>query len=150
MKTYLVDIDGTLADLSHRLHWIEGEQKDWDRFFAACVDDLPIQEVIEVVQAIGFLGWHNDNVQVVYLTGRPERVRRETIAWLLKHSLPKGELLMRQDGDHRPDTETKPELLQHLRRRGDRVVGVFEDRPAVCRVWRELGLTVFQVADKEF
>jgi len=33
---YIFDIDGTLADVSHRLHYITGETKDWDAFFAAC------------------------------------------------------------------------------------------------------------------
>lgn len=34
MKTefVIVDIDGTVADLRHRIHFIEGEKKDWDSF----------------------------------------------------------------------------------------------------------------------
>jgi hypothetical protein len=30
----LVDIDGTLADCTHRLHHIQKQPKDWDAFFA--------------------------------------------------------------------------------------------------------------------
>ena len=31
-----------------------------------------------------------------------------------------------------------------------RVVGVFDDRQQVVRMWRALGLTVFQVAEGDF
>lgn len=33
IKYVIVDIDGTVADLSHRIHFIEGEKKDWDSFY---------------------------------------------------------------------------------------------------------------------
>lgn len=50
---YIFDIDGTLADLSHRLHFIQKKPADWDGFFAACSDDAPIPEVIELIQRLG-------------------------------------------------------------------------------------------------
>jgi hypothetical protein len=150
VRTYIVDIDGTLANIDHRLHFIEGDLKDWDAFFEACPDDAPIDNVIDVIKALGFLGYHNDNVHLVYLTGRPEKVRQQTLAWLLRNGLPKGVLMMGTDGDHRPDTIAKAELLMGLRQAGHNIAGVFEDRPSVCRVWRGLGLTVFQMNDKEF
>lgn len=36
MKTefVIVDIDGTVADLRHRIHFIQGEKKDWDALVA--------------------------------------------------------------------------------------------------------------------
>ena len=34
MKAFIFDIDGTLADASHRLHHIQNGNKDWDAFFA--------------------------------------------------------------------------------------------------------------------
>jgi hypothetical protein len=58
-------------------------------------------------------------------------------------------LLMRRDGDHRPDTVTKREHMAGLIEAGTKIEAVFEDRPSVCRVWRELGLTVFQVGSGE-
>lgn len=33
---YIFDLDGTVADLTHRLHFITGETKDWDGFHGAC------------------------------------------------------------------------------------------------------------------
>jgi hypothetical protein len=152
VKTYICDLDGTVADISHRLHYIDRTREggpDWDAFFDACGSDEPIQNVIDVVRAIGFQGWHDDQTEIIYLTGRSERVRDKTTAWLHYNGLPKGELIMRRDGDHRPDTITKRELMEKLASEGRVVVGVFEDRPSMCRLWRELGLTVFQVGSGE-
>lgn len=154
MNTYIVDIDGTLADLSHRLHFIQSEPKDWDSFFKACGGDKPIQDVIDVVRVVGFFGHFGksatESCRIVYLTGRPESVRFETQTWLANNFLPTGELIMRRDGDHRPDTIAKRELMERLIESGERIAGVFEDRPSVCRVWREMGLTVFQMNHNEF
>jgi hypothetical protein len=110
--------------------------------------------VIDVVKAIAFLSYTTEDdtelCKIVYLTGRPHRVRHQTEEWLWDHALPKGELIMRRDGDHRPDTLTKRELLDKIIADGGVVAGVFEDRPSVCRVWREMGLTVFQMNHEEF
>lgn len=148
MRTYIVDIDGTLADLSHRLHFIQQEPKQWDAFCDACGDDAPIHDVIDVVRQIGLYG--QVIPQIIYLTGRPERVRGQTQGWLRKFFLPQGEIIMRKDGDHRPDTIAKRELMDRIIADGGRIAGVFEDRPSVCRVWREMGLTVFQMKHEEF
>jgi hypothetical protein len=150
VKTYIFDIDGTLAEISHRLHFVEGENKDWDAFFAACVDDKPIQPVIDVCRALGLTSNH-ERFRIIYLTGRSDVVRRETHIWLFdKCHLPIGEVIMRKAGDHRPDTQAKKELMEKIIAEGDTICGVFEDRPSVCRVWRDMGLTVFQMNDKEF
>lgn len=49
IKYVIVDIDGTVADLSHRIHFIEGEKKDWDSFYNNVEKDKPIQHVIDEV-----------------------------------------------------------------------------------------------------
>ena len=40
---YIFDLDGTLALIKHRRHFVEREphHQDWERFYAACVDDGP-------------------------------------------------------------------------------------------------------------
>jgi hypothetical protein len=40
-RYYLFDIDGTIADLSHRLRLIERKPKDWRRFFGSDAMDAP-------------------------------------------------------------------------------------------------------------
>ena len=49
---YIFDLDGTLALIDHRRHFVEGPDKDWRSFFAACVDDAPNMPVIRTLQAL--------------------------------------------------------------------------------------------------
>lgn len=154
-RTYIVDIDGTLADATDRLHHIRKDtnspsRADWDAFFAKCGDDKPLQDAIDVIRMIGFYAWHNGNIEIAYLTGRPERVRQTTISWLMRYGLPKGQLLMREDADHRSDEVLKKEMLEKLRRTGTRIAAAFEDRPRVVKMWRGEGITCFQLCDEDF
>ena len=40
-KAVIFDIDGTLADCSHRLHHVTGDKRDWNKFFAEMSEDPP-------------------------------------------------------------------------------------------------------------
>jgi hypothetical protein len=147
---YIVDIDGTLFDISHRLHFINGEHKDWTSFYKACVDDKPIFEVISVIRALSSAG-HT----IVYSTGRPTSIYAETVATLSKYRLPQVQrMYMRPDGDHREDFVVKSELLDNIiQAYGQGLAGyggAFEDRQQVVRLYRDRGLKVFQVADGNF
>ncbi len=51
-KIVIFDIDGTLADNSHRQHFLEGGKKDWKGFFDAMVDDQPNINVLRLFDAI--------------------------------------------------------------------------------------------------
>lgn len=153
MRAYVVDIDGTLSNCQSRIHYIEnGGSPNWDAFYDECDKDEPIRNVIDVIQAIALKAVvKEEDVRIFYLTGRPERVRVKTTHWLVDNKLPNGILLMRADGDHRPDTVVKPEKMRDLIASGYEIAGIFEDRPAVCRVWLEMGLTLFQVGNgREF
>lgn len=57
---------------------------------------------------------------------------------------------MRPAGDSRRDAIVKREIFEEEIRDRWRVVGVFDDRQQVARRWRELGLTVSQVAEGDF
>ena len=49
----VVDLDGTLADCTHRLHHIRGRgRKNWDAFFAGCHIDKPNPVVVALVKAL--------------------------------------------------------------------------------------------------
>jgi hypothetical protein len=57
---------------------------------------------------------------------------------------------MRAAEDQRPDEIIKSELYdQHIRDRFN-ILGVIDDRPKVCRMWRGLGLPVFQVGNPDY
>jgi FMN phosphatase YigB (HAD superfamily) len=144
---YIFDIDGTLADLSHRLHFITGEKKDWTGFFADCESDAPIPEVIQVARSLG----HYNKHKIVMITGRSDEIRDKTIIWLLDHNVPCDGLYMRKKGDHREDCVVKAELLDELVASGcPPIAGVFEDRQQVVGMYRARGLRVFQVAPGNF
>jgi phosphoglycolate phosphatase-like HAD superfamily hydrolase len=131
-----VDLDGVVADVRHRLHHIERRPKDWDAFFAAAVDDPVLPEGRAVVEELVGRGH-----EVVWLTGRPERCRWDTLAWLRRNGLPDGRLYMRRDGDRRPARVTKLAILRELAR--DRPVAVaVDDDDDVVRVLREAGFPV--------
>lgn len=137
---YIVDIDGTIADhsASGRGHY------EYDRVG----EDEPISDVIRVVETLGLM------YRIVFVSGRDASCRNKTRAWIDQHlNIPDYDLYMRPRGDRRPDTIIKRELFdQYIRYRADiLVVGVFDDRNRVAKMWREqLGLTVFHVADHDF
>ena len=131
----VVDIDGVLADVRHRLHHLERRPKDWRAFFAAAPQDPLLETGRTTVTQLAQV------CDVVYLSGRPEHCRRDTEAWFARHSLPPGELLLRPRGDSRPAKDVKVEVLRRLRERA-RVTVVVDDDPAVLEAVRGAGFDV--------
>jgi hypothetical protein len=131
----VIDIDGVVADVQHRLHLVESRPKRWAEFFAAAADDPPLAVGVALVQE---LAAEHD---VVWLTGRPERTRRATVAWLAAQGLPAGVLLMRGDRDFRPARVTKRDELRRLRRSRD-VRVVVDDDPEVVAMLAADGFPV--------
>lgn len=120
LSSYAVlDIDGVLADVRHRLHHLDSRPKDWDAFFADAPGDPLLAEGLEVALDLAV------RCDIVYLTGRPERCRRDTQEWLEKYGFPPGRLLMRRNSDHRPARMVKVEELNRLQQ--DRAVSVLVD-----------------------
>ncbi len=132
----VIDIDGVLADVRHRLHHIAGRPKDWDSFFAEVDrDPLLAAGARAVAQASA------DGLRIVYLTGRPERSRSATQAWLERWHLPAGRLVMRSDRDRRPARMFKVEQLERLSAVSD-VAFLLDDDDAVCDAAERAGFTV--------
>ncbi|MFI6647936.1 hypothetical protein ACIBI8_09900 [Streptomyces sp. NPDC050529] len=129
------DLDGTLADTAHRQHFLEGSRRDWAGFFAAAPDDLPLPEGVRLAVRSA------EDCEVVYLTGRPERCRKDTVAWLARQGLPEGRLHMRRNDDRRPARRTKLEILKRMGR--ERVVRMLvDDDELVCDAAELAGFTV--------
>lgn len=144
---FLVDIDGTLADASHRVHHITTQEpKDWLAFYAGMTEDKPIFQVITLVRA---LAKADHNVHLV--TGRPDTTRAMTTGWLQKYRIPYGLLLMRKEGDHRQDSVVKSELID-LAFPGvsPSEMVALEDRNQVVEMYRARGIKTLQVAPGDF
>jgi len=132
----VVDLDGVLADVRHRLNHLERRPKEWDAFFDAAVADPVLPEGRAVVDRLVAEG-HD----LVYLTGRPERLRAETEEWLSAHGLPPARLLMRTPGDRRPARLTKVGVLRRLAAQ-QTVAVMVDDDVAVVEAVRAAGFTV--------
>ena len=88
----------------------------------------------------------------VELTEVGHRFVRLTEDWLRLHGVYPDELqflVMRSDGDSRPDEITKAQMLEALSDSYE-VRMVFDDRQKVVDMWRSKGLLCLQVAPGEF
>ncbi len=131
----VVDLDGVLADVRHRLHHLEARPKDWRSFFAAAPEDPVLDEGRRVVEALASVH------EIVYLSGRPELCRADTERWLTEHELPRARVLLRPRHDRRPSRLVKVEALDRLAR--DRAVAVLvDDDPQVLDAARAAGYDV--------
>ncbi len=108
MGLTVLDIDGVLADVRHRLRFVQSRPKDWDAFFAAAPDDIPLPRGLGRATELAEQG------DVIYLTGRPERCRSDTEAWLRVHGFPPAAVVMRPDRDRRPARQFKLEQVRQL------------------------------------
>ena len=89
------DIDGTVADLSHRLQYAKGETKDWKKFFSLLSADTPRNDVYMSAQALA----HEHDALLVFVSARPEDYRLETEQWLRDNGMVYDNLIMRRKGD---------------------------------------------------
>lgn len=145
MKDIVIfDLDGTLALIEHRRHFVEGPVKDWPAFFAACVDDEPNLPVIAMLQTLRFAGY-----RIAIWSGRSDEVQAQTLAWLETHiGLRNITLRMRPAGDHQPDEKLKASWLAKVDK--ESILAVFEDRDRMVKMWRDNGIACFQVAPGDF
>jgi predicted kinase len=131
------DIDGTLAEISHR------DPYDCSN----CIDD----GVYSVVADAMFYLSEEYKAKRIIVTGRDEKWRGETEAWLELNNIPYDTLYMRKAGDTRKDSIVKHEIYQNeILSNGQRVIAVFDDRDSVVRMWRNNGIMCFQVNYGEF
>lgn len=135
----IVDIDGTMALMGDRNPY------DWQ----AVSQDQPNWPVVRLVQTLLAAG-----NRIIFLSGRDGSCMSATSAWLLRYIPAEYDkqwtLLMREEGDNRRDDIVKREIFDAEIRDKYHVKFVLDDRNQVVRMWRALGLPVFQVADGDF
>jgi predicted kinase len=131
---YLVDIDGTLA-INNTRHPFA-----WDRVG----EDALNPAVAMTIEKLG------QDTNIILLSGRSSVCYDLTVTWLKQHRINYKDLFMRPANDQRPDDILKSELYYlHVRNKYN-PIGVIDDRPKVCRMWRNLGLSVFQVGNPDY
>lgn len=149
---YIFDLDGTLSLAHHRQPILDNadDPHRWDKFYDACDKDAPNEPVILVMQQLRYFA------DVWIFSGRSARVRAKTVDWLAKHTSftewdLETALRMRDEGDYTADDVLKKQWLDAmLVDDRERLVATFDDRDRVVRMWRDNGLTCFQVAPGAF
>jgi len=140
-KIVLVDMDGTLADCSHREHHIQTKPPNWPAFFRGMGQDPPNASIVELTRRLAA------DHDILIVTGRPQEFLGETLDWLARNGIAPAEIWMRRAGDHRPDFVVKREVLDHVPR--ERIVFVLDDRERVCDMWDSEGLVCHRVKQGE-
>lgn len=137
----LVDMDGTLCDVSSVIH-LQAEPDGFTAFHQACTQCPPHQAVIEWC-----LDHHSRGHAIVVVTGRDAWTREMTETWLSEHlPVPIAGLHMRPDGDFRSNTHVKREIHSEL-------IGTYEiraaidDDPEILELWQEFGIPIAMVLD---
>lgn len=141
----ICDIDGTIADLTHRRRYIATKPKNYPAFERTMHLDTPIDPVIAAVKTLHLADW-----TVIMCSGRGAQNRGVTEEWLARHGVPYHRLYMRAEKDYRKDSIIKAELLDQIIVDGFAPTIIFDDRNQVVEMWRGRGLTCVQVAFGDF
>lgn len=167
---YIFDLDGTLALIQHRRHFVERKAcpscgwlkpcdhsrdgtrpKDrprWKEFHEACVYDEPNGPVLRVLAALSMARPMND---IWVFSGRSDVVRGQTERWLFANVGWVPPLTMRKEGDFTPDDRLKESWLHAMPSQDrQRLIAVFDDRQRVVDMWRRNGVACLQVAAGDF
>lgn len=143
-KTVIFDLDGTLALIDKRREKaaLSNGKINWKTFFAPENIQLdepnwPVIESFKAMKAAGFT--------VGIFSGRDDISRKETMDWLTQYGINPDFLKMRKNGSFVPDDKLKKLWLDDLIRDGHNIMCVFDDRDKVVKMWRDNGISCFQV-----
>jgi phosphoglycolate phosphatase-like HAD superfamily hydrolase len=135
IKRVICDLDGTLANLDHRLPLIKKEKPEWESFFEQSVTDIPNQWCVDLLSAL-----FNSGYTVEIVSGRP--FDDTTKNWLETHGIKYHALWLL--GDRKtPDHILKMEWLRNQITK-ENIAFVIDDRQKVVDMWREEGLVCLQ------
>jgi phosphoglycolate phosphatase-like HAD superfamily hydrolase len=148
-KTIIFDVDGTIADVEHRRHLVNGDKgfkPDWDAFRKATEDDTPVQWVCDIAKRYIAQG-----DEVAFFSARNES-EREVTEKQINDWIGEGHkgVFLRPNDDYTPDDEFKSKLADKFIEMGGKIDLIFDDRQKVVDMWRAKGFTVVQVAKGDF
>lgn len=142
--TVIFDLDGTLALIEKRrqLATKDNSKLDWNTFFlpANIGLDEPNVPVIKTFQAMKDAGFN-----VGIFSGRNSISKKETESWLAENGIRPDFLYMRPQDSFMKDDILKKKWLDQLLLDGKNVMCAFDDRDKVVKMWRDNGISCFQV-----
>lgn len=141
----IVDVDGTLCDVTSILHYVDGTHRDdkgkpiknFDAFHGASQFCPPNQQALDFIERA-----HAEGLAIVIVTARMEQWRFVTTKWLQEHipgHIP-WTLHMRSQDDYRKDTIIKREIYNRLVDYGIDVHRAIDDNPNVVQLWESLDI----------
>ena len=139
VKAVIFDLDGTLTDVTHRVHHVKSNPINWKSFNDLMVHDSLNHWCFELIDAMKLKGY-----KIIFVTGRGEDYRVHTVEWLKKHQVIYDELYMRPLNDFREDSDVKESLYNDHIKQNNRVLFVVDDRKSVVERWRKLELVCLQ------
>lgn len=130
------DLDGTLADISHREAF--GFHED------QIIDDKINHQLRDLILSI------KDKQKIIICSGRSDQYKEKTIEWLQKWNVQYDELHMRPAKDFRKDWILKQEMWQYLEHQHYNIEYIVDDRDQCVDHARRLGYNVYQVNYGDF
>ena len=88
--------------------------------------------------------YHKNGYRIILMSGRSESTRDDTEEWMRSYNVPYYTIIMRREGDHRPDDIIKEEFF-HAYFKPELVEKVYDDRPSIIRMWKRIGVDVVDV-----
>lgn len=141
----ICDLDGTLSlfkmpDGTTLRNAFDASKADED------IINVAVAKTISALELVGN--------KLIFVSGREDKFREPTMTFLNRvadrYGISKDiTLYMRQSGDFRPDDIVKNEIYNTEIADSYDVVAVFDDRPKVVRMWRSIGLMVFDCNYRE-
>lgn len=132
-KVRIVDLDSTISDDKWRQWMIDPSQDDsnekYHSYHLHCDKDHVINRHIV----------DDSPVPVVFLTARPEYLRKKTEDWLDRNELNYQSLLMRSNHDHSPSPQMKKRAVDTIAILFD-FERAYDDREDVVQMFRQSGI----------
>lgn len=122
-RAAVFDVDGVLADATHRQHLVTGARRNWPLFFDLCGKDALIDEVANMARLL------DRDLSIILCTARPSSVVAETLDWLARFDVRWDLLIMREYGDYALARDFKQYSVHELRAYGFALEMAVEDDP---------------------
>lgn len=135
-KAIIFDMDGSLIDIGSRSPYDANN---------CHLTDTPREMSVEIIKQM-----YNAEYKIIFCSGRMEKDRAHT-KLSIEGCLPEieYELFLRKDGDQRKDAIIKEEIFNEHIKNKYWIKAVFDDRISVCRLWFNMGLSLFRIGNPD-
>jgi hypothetical protein len=135
----VVEISGTLSDVSRVVHFISGPEKDWEGFFGN-MNSVPVNSMVR-----DFIKKFRQSHAIVLVSGAPDRYQAQTIDWLQRHRVPYDGIYFRPAYDKRKGWQFKKSLYEKRLKNLYQVKLVLDDKQDACEQWIKMGLQCWKL-----